>query len=248
MKLIEPSVEIIKEEDILKKIELCGRVCYKSENRITKNSARKFCKMLLDKGHTSVFEHVRIKLNSLKEATQHNISNAVKGRINKNELFIGINLRDWINLGNKLDDALDKEQSNDYLTVRFICDRGIANQLVRHRVFSFAQESTRYCRYKDGIQVVYPKPREWATDKNDARFKNWLKHIKEAETGYLEALELGMTPEEARGILPISTKTELVMTGLYEHWIEMLKLRLSGGSQLELVYLLEQLNEKTNIL
>ena len=95
MRVIKPSIEIIDMDDyekIVKKIERIGRVCYKSEGKITEDSAEKFIKGLLTRQHESVIEHENV-------------------------------------------------------TVRFMCDRGVTHEIVRHRIASYSQESTRYCNY-----------------------------------------------------------------------------------------------------
>ena len=109
MKIIEPYIELedkIDGQAILKKIEKIGRVCYKSENNITEDSAERFIKNIIKNGHESVLEHVSI-------------------------------------------------------SVRVICDRGVSHEIVRHRIGSYSQESTRYCNYsndKFGNELTFIKP------------------------------------------------------------------------------------------
>lgn len=112
-------------------------------------------------------------------------------------------------------------------SVKFIVDRGVSHEIVRHRIASFAQESTRYCNYgsKDGgITVI--KPCFW--DEVSEEYMAWKHGCMVAERRYLELLEMEATPQEARSVLPISLKTELVMTANLREWRHFLKLRAVG--------------------
>lgn len=111
-------------------------------------------------------------------------------------------------------------------TVRFIVDRGTSHQIVRHRIASYCQESTRYCRYKDGVTVVRP---DWIETPEDYNF--WTASVKKAESDYLEALSKGFKPEEARSVLPHSTKTELIMTANLRAWRHFFKVRTTKEAQ-----------------
>lgn len=176
MKIIKPSYEILtpiseggKAE--LQFIERCGRVAYKSEDKITDDSSERFVKGIIKRGHESVIEH-------------------------------------------------------SMLTVKFICDRGISHELVRHRLCSFTQESTRYCNYsngKFGNELTFIEPCFW-NDEPDLYF-DWKEVCVEAEFGYLDMLLNGAKPEEARAVLPNSLKTEIVVTANYREWRNIFKLR-----------------------
>lgn len=174
MKIIKPSYEIIDTlngKEILKKIELCGRVCYKSEDKITENSAREFVKQIIKAGHESVLEHFSF-------------------------------------------------------SVRFITDRGISHEIVRHRLASYSQESTRYCNYsKDGFdsQITVIKPSFLANDTDG--YKIWERGCKQAEQAYFDMLNYGCTAQEARSVLPNSLKTELIMTANLREWRHFFNLR-----------------------
>lgn len=178
MKIIKPNYEIlstISEGAIneLQHIEQIGRVCYKSEDKITKNSCYKFIKMLLDRGHEAMIEH-------------------------------------------------------SSLSVKFIVDRGVSHELVRHRLCSFAQESTRYCNYssdKFGTEITVIEP-IFLDDENSSLCKNiWIEAMKEAEHQYFRLLTFGAFPQEARSVLPNSLKTEVIMTANYREWRHFFKLR-----------------------
>lgn len=167
-------------EEILKSIEKAGRVCYKSEDRITEHSAHRFVKMIIDSGHESVIEHC-------------------------------------------------------YITVKVICDRGTSHEIVRHRIASYSQESTRYCNYsgeKFSRQVTFIKPyfRDEGTEAGKRKFQIWKDSMEKAEKAYFDLVENGATPEEARSVLPNSLKTELVMTLNLRSWRNFLKLRTSPGA------------------
>ena len=178
MKIIKPSYEIltpisdggIKE---LQHIEKIGRVCYKSEDRITDDgeSAKKFVKMLINNGHEAMIEH-------------------------------------------------------SSLSVKFVVDRGVSHELVRHRIASFAQESTRYCNYskdKFGNEITVIKPCFW----NDGTgyYECWKVACEQSEKYYFELLNGGATPQEARTVLPNSLKTEITITANYREWRNFFKLR-----------------------
>jgi thymidylate synthase (FAD) len=201
VRVIKASYEIIAVPDgmeTLKFIELIGRTCYKSEEKITKNSALNFVKLLVDSGHHSVIEH-------------------------------------------------------SIITVRFICDRGISHELVRHRLASYSQESTRYANYskdkfRNGITVI--KPLFWA--EGSAEYSKWLKAMEEAEKSYMELIHFGSRPEEARSVLPNSLKTEIVMTCNIREWRHVLKLRCSRLAHPQMreimLPLLEELHKKIPVL
>lgn len=113
-------------------------------------------------------------------------------------------------------------------SVKFICDRGVSHEIVRHRVASFAQESTRYCNYgtKGGeITVIEPI---WLVGKNVLEWSSWEEAVRVSEYQYLELLDNGYTPQEARAVLPNSLKTEVVMTANLREWRHFFSLRACG--------------------
>lgn len=174
MKIIKPYAKIIdvfNGYDILRKIEKIGRVCYKSENKITNDSAKDFVSMIIKRGHEAILEHASV-------------------------------------------------------TVKFVCDRGISHELVRHRVASYAQESTRYCNYsnnKFGNELTFIKP--FYLDDSGLEYARWLDTLKKDETVYLELIDKGLSPQEARGILPNCLKTEIYMTANLREWRHFFNLR-----------------------
>ena len=179
MKVITPSFELldsINGMQILKKIELSGRVCYKSENKINKDSALQFVQKILQNGHESVLEHEKV-------------------------------------------------------TVRIICDRGISHEIVRHRIASYSQESTRYCNYsldKYKNEITFIRPFFW--ESQPEKMHIWECVMASAERSYLQLIELGASPQEARSVLPNSVKTEIIVTMNMREWRHFFKLRTSFAS------------------
>lgn len=116
------------------------------------------------------------------------------------------------------------------LTVKFIVDRGVSHELVRHRIASFSQESTRYCNYSDerfGNEVTFIKPCFW-DENEDASYAEWETQMREAEKCYLHLLAIGEPPQHARSVLPNSLKTEVIMTANIREWRDFLKKRAAG--------------------
>jgi thymidylate synthase (FAD) len=170
MRVVAPSVELLFiTPDAARLLELAGRTCYKSEDRITEDSAAAFVQMIEKRGHHSVVEHA-------------------------------------------------------YATFRIITDRGITHEIVRHRIASYSQESSRYCNYgkdKFGSELTLVPP----SCKTDRGRKLWEKAAKQSEENYFAMLEAGETPQIARGVLLTNQKTEIVMTANFREWLHFLKLR-----------------------
>lgn len=166
MKIINASTEILTPitGDELQRIEYAGRTCYKSEDKITDDSAKKFVENLIKRGHEAMLEH-------------------------------------------------------SSLSVKFICDRGVSHELVRHRLASFAQESTRYCNYsqdKFGNELTFIRPCFFRM--GTSQYCDWRRAMEMCEQTYLNLITSGSTPQEARSVLPNSIKTEIVMTANYREW------------------------------
>ena len=179
MKVIAPYVEPMHPIDgavILSRIEAAGRVCYKSESKITDDSAAAFVRRIIRSGHEAVLEHCNISL-------------------------------------------------------KFVCDRGVSHEIVRHRMASYCQESTRYCNYSKGdfggeITVIKP----CYLDRETAAYSVWLTACAAAEVAYFKLLDWGNTPQEARAVLPNSLKTEVVMTANLREWRHFFRLRCSHAA------------------
>lgn len=272
MKLIESSVQIIEEKDPYKMIELAGRTCYKSEDKITENSAKEFVDRMIKLGHGAMLEHGTIYLKIDKTEDGHlpparlywsdgNHKKYTRVRKHGNSIYVTTNLRVIVE-NDRLDDLQYQVEPTEHhekrITAKFICDRGVSHEFVRHRVFSFAQESTRYCDYskdKFGNDITYIIP-SWL-DLPEGKYSNWdndwcdvselkllypevnnlsdpancfLQSIKNAEYYYFMLINRGWKPQQARQVLPNATKTELVMTGFESDWEHFFELRCSGAA------------------
>ena len=181
MKIIEPSYQIfsrLNREEILTALERAGRTCYKSESKITVDSASDFVKnKLVKSGHHAMIEHA-------------------------------------------------------YMTVKFISNRGFTHEIVRHRIASFGQESTRFCNYSKkgfGKELTLIKP-YWA-DEHAIKFQEWLLAMEEIEKLYMSWTTWPgnvLPPNGARGILPQDLKAEIVVTANLREWIHIFNLRAKG--------------------
>ena len=158
-------------EDIKRNIELAGRTCYKSEDKITADSAGKFIITLIKSGHESVLEHEKI-------------------------------------------------------SIRVICDRGVSHEIVRHRICSYSQESTRYCDYGNG-KITFVDMLSYLSNE---QYTVWNEAMEMAERAYEKLRELGVKPQLARNVLPNSLKTELVWTADLREWRLILKQRTSKAA------------------
>lgn len=190
MKVIEPKVEFISVIDgkaILKQIEQCGRVCYKSEDNIAAGTAEKFVANIIKRGHEAVLEHFSF-------------------------------------------------------SVKFTCDRGVSHEIVRHRVASYCQESTRYCNYsndKFGSEITVIKP--LYLEPGTLGWSAWFMACQTAEGAYFDLLHWGCSPQEARAVLPNSLKTEIIMTANLREYRHFFKLRCAKATH-------PQMREVANML
>lgn len=253
MNLIKPSFEIIEQEPglqgVYKQIELAGRTCYKSEDKITEDSAEIFVNKMLESNHTAMLEHGTIYLKHEAELVRgmqecdtlfkkyKDNAFSVYYTIRKcknNKTIVGgyvtTNLRVIIENG-WIEDLQYLCEPTEYhekrITVRFICDRGVSHEFVRHRTKSFAQESTRYCNYgkdKFGGSVTFITP-PWLQESEELEYEEDLKII---ELLYFKWLSKGWTAQQARGFLCHFLKTELVMTGFVKDWQHFFDLRALG--------------------
>lgn len=201
MKIITPQIEVLDDingKEILQKIERAGRVCYKSEDKITNESAQTFVQNILKSGHESVIEHEKI-------------------------------------------------------SVRIICDRGVTHEIVRHRIASYSQESTRYCNYskdKFGNELTFIKPCFW--DESSEKYQIWYHEMQMIENTYNKMIEMGAKPQEARTVLPNSLKTEIIVTMNIREWRHFFKLRTSERAHPQMrevaLMILEEFRKKIDIL
>lgn len=283
MKSINPSVEILRTgletefctpEQFIEKV---GRTCYKSEDKITDDSAAKFVGNLIKRGHEAMIEHwdlvfkadyttcerivmvcnphlrwtFRLENFDYPAIISGNVRawrDTIKAHIDEFGYFpqfLFSIVRDYPIffpeyqhlLPETFDDSLfvpvsfsdlneEERRVHQSITVKFICDRGVSHELVRHRVASFAQESTRYCNYsldKFGREITVIRP-SWCVEGSDA-YKTWKVSCEIEEAAYFNMLDVGCTPQEARSVLPNSTKTEVVMTMTRRWWDHFFDLR-----------------------
>jgi thymidylate synthase (FAD) len=201
MRIIEPTFEFMDNIDsanIILAIEKAGRVCYKSEDKITSNSSKEFIQKILQSGHESVIEHEKI-------------------------------------------------------TVKIVCDRGVSHEIVRHRIASYSQESTRYCNYskdKFGSELTLICPFFWRDDPE--KYTIWKETMQTIENNYNKLISMGARPEEARSILPNSLKTEIVVTMNLREWRHFFKLRTAKEAHPQMreiaLLMLRQFKEKIPII
>lgn len=287
MKLCKPLFEIWEQsaglEGVYKQIERVGRVCYKSEDKITEDSAKPFVDRMIKSGHGAMLEHGTVYLKVINKGLSlcnyekdhiedkyinNPYSKVVFGKYPKynsyeeklkatQEVYITTNYRVLVENG-WLDDlqyiCKPTEFHERRITVHFVCDRGVSHEFVRHRVMSFAQESTRYCNYskdKFGNELTFVKPcwldiptgqyvywdGDWC-DINKMKIQlpegehkdidAFLWTLNNAETHYTLLINSGWKPQEARAVLPNSLKTELVVTGFTSDWNHFFDLRARG--------------------
>ena len=277
MKLIKPNVEIIRQEEydlnhIFKFIELAGRTCYKSEDRITEDSAKEFVDRMIKSGHSAMLEHGTVYLtipnkNISRSLLIYNYEMNPYSKViwTNDNVYITTNYR--VIIENNWNDHLEyittpTEFHEKRTTVKFICDRGVSHEFVRHRVFSFAQESTRYCNYtkdkfnneltfiipcwiKDLEEGNYYAYCEYHHAKHDSS-KEWFAVCMNSELIYTNLIEKRWKPQEARNVLPLSLKTELIMTGFDGDWQKFFELRCAPNAHPQAKELADMLKDKFN--
>lgn len=312
MKNVNPSVEIMRTGfetiDIFTPeqfIEKVGRTCYKSEDKITEDSAAKFVGNLIQRGHEAMIEHwnlifktnagtyedFKADLNLLIEGSNIPLTERLRPYLkftdcdlgdNNVRYIVSGNMRAWRDFAkacvtgfglipqymwgmvrnyplffpeyqdyipeiftNNLFIPISVDELNKFerpihqdITMKFICDRGVSHEIVRHRVASFAQESTRYCNYskdKFGSEITVVRP-SWLkseheqSDVTSEKYDNWLSGCRFAEAAYFLLLDKGCTPQEARSVLPNSLKTEIIVTMNLDGWNHFFDLRCAEGA------------------
>ena len=321
MNIINQSVQLLEKPEfadrmsVLKYLEKIGRVCYKSEDRITDESCVKFIKMLRDRKHWAMLEHFiftfdvpkdlfdqinqtmisanryRIQLfiryfnksvyvdnnketHYLISASATAINNMINIPALYVEAFIAIAKRLWVEipelillpedrdsmmLFNKIDESNivilqphNVEQlprcirmQHDWLTALYVTNRAISHEIVRHRPFSYAQESTRYVKYGD-ITVIKPMF-DVNTSSNETelqKYNLWRHAMETAEQTYSKLLDLGAKPQEARGVLPNDLKTEINQTGRLESWVHFFNMRCDNAAHPQMREVAEQLYDQ----
>ena len=277
MKLINSKVEILEPtgytiDDIYKQIEIAGRTCYKSEDKITPTSAKEFVDRMIKSGHGAMLEHGTVYLDVPNSAGNYNLvpffaSNpyskvVIKPLDDRVHNYITTNFRVIVeNFAEEyIPDVLQyicepTEFHEKRISVRWTCDRGVSHEFVRHRVFSFAQESTRYCNYskdKFGNELTFIIPTwlsipegnctYWDGDwidankqviqisEDEANMHSFLVTLDCSEYQYMQLINNGWKPQQARQILPNALKTELVMTGFESDWKHFFELRCDAAA------------------
>lgn len=272
MKLINSKVEILEPtgytiDDIYKQIEIAGRTCYKSEDKITPTSAKEFVDRMIKSGHGAMLEHGTVYLDIPNSAGNYNLvpffaSNpyskiVIKPLNDRVHNYITTNFRVIVeNFAEEyIPDVLQyicepTVFHEKRISVRWTCDRGVSHEFVRHRVFSFAQESTRYCNYskdKFGNEITFIIPTwlsipegnytycdgDWVDvnkqviqlSEDGVNIHSFLNTLDCSEYQYTMLMNAGWKPQQARQILPNALKTELVMTGFESDWKHFFELR-----------------------
>lgn len=282
MRLIKPSFEIWEQEPglegVYKQIERAGRVCYKSEDKIAEGTAKAFVDRMIASGHGAMLEHGTVYLEipdygvsrlKFEKYMRNPYSTSISSDVDSS--YITTNLRVLVENGwlNDLEYQCEPTEYHEKrITVKFVCDRGVSHEFVRHRVFSFAQESTRYCNYskgKFGYQLTCIIPSwlgleegsyslEDVEEKYDKcliidRCKNaeeasFVRALCHAEREYFDLLELNWKAQQARDVLPNSLKTELVVTGTIKQWEGFFKLRDASSAHPQAYELAHPLHEE----
>lgn len=289
MRLINSGLEILEQQPGLdgmyKQIELAGRTCYKSEDKITEDSAKAFVDRMIKSGHGAVLEHSAVylklpaglQLSDKYEKNKYSIITLTPGidpywAVTTNYRVLVEN--DW------LDDLQYICEPTEYhekrITVKWTCDRSILAEFTRHRTFSFAAESTRYCNYSknkfgNGLTFIIPS---WVDDipnntvlngleetfnfvwgdltKQEVKLKvseytkTFLYMAINSELSYLNLIENGYRPQQARQVLPNALKTELVMTGFLSDWTHFFELRCAPSAHPDAQKLAKELLVKLN--
>jgi len=236
MKLIKPYYEIrtpINGEEILKAIELAARTCYKSEGKIE-------------------YESMKYSINDSEPkyfggSNQQDIAKSARELIPK--------------LMNKNHEAM--LEFGGMINVLFVCDRGVSHELVRHRIASFAQESTRYCNYSKGEHITFIIP-SWLNNEikeaivitnnltGSYEVNKWIDVMLNCEETYISLIKQSWTPQQARSVLPNSLKTEINISANIREWRHILKLRCSPAAHPQMrelmIPLLNEFKSKIPIL
>lgn len=285
MKLIKQSFEILDQqcglEGIYKQIEIAGRTCYKSEDKITEDSAKEFVDRMIKSGHGAMLEHGTVYLaipisewkctddyrDSYISNPYSNVNDSlVDWENNEGTVYITTNLRVLVENG-WLDDLQYICEPTEYhekrITVKFITDQGILREFTRHRVFSFAVESTRYCNYSKNRfsnEITFIQP-NWISDEDVKDYhinynyfidqdnnhitavNRFMSALKNAEYFYMELIKLGWKPQQARNILPLATKCDMIMTGFVSDWKHFFELRDAASAHPQAQELAHSLHE-----
>lgn len=267
MKLIENKIEKLEQKydllGIFEQIEIAGRTAYKSLDKIEKDdngrskTAKEFVERMVKMNHGSTLEHgtVYLKVPINIDVAGNYLDNpyticklVCKDNKEDNWWAITTNYRVLVE-SDLLDDLKFLCEPTEYhekrTTFRLTCARVQADSFVRHRVFSFLMESTRYCNYSNGkfnseIEVVKPTKIDTFKGVLNEFIKSWEK----SESAYIQLVNYGVKPEDARDVLPLQLKTELIMTGTESQWEQFFKLRISDHAHPDAKYIAEKIKEQ----
>ena len=268
MKLIKSSFEILPQapglEGIYKQIELAGRLCYKSEDKICEGSAIKMVDNLVKRGHGSPLEHGTVYLTfkwwQIGKKLKYVFNKYSKIRKFK---YVTTNYRvlvenNWLNDRQYICEPTEHHEKR--ITVKMNCSIGISREFNRHRANSVCETSTRYCNYakdKFGNEITFVIP-EWVKDKinetasyndnddlaripyadavfdsrmiSDKAISIWLNDLKTTESDYMDLINEGLKPQEARSVLSLDTATEVMYTTFGSDWEHFIFLRTAVGA------------------
>lgn len=250
MKLIESKAEYIPQEEglegIYKAIEIAGRTAYHSQDKITPDSAKDFVDRMIKSKHGAALEHGTVYLAMPIETIfpiEANGWGKYRNKYSKTGIVCEVNGEKRVAVttnyrvlieNNWLDDlqylCSPTEFHEKRYTMRFTCSRAIAQELTRHRTFSYLMESQRYINYskeRHGGEITFIKP-VWCPDYDETDWDIFLQALWRAENSYFSLLSKGLQPQQARDVLPNATKTELIMTGFSSDWRHVMDLRLFG--------------------
>ena len=281
MKLIKQSFEILDQqcglEGIYKQIERAGRTCYKSEDKITEDSAKEFVDRMIKSGHGAMLEHGTVYLkapnNIVDKEFQFDTNWSILClnpyiRYNSDGEYYYFTTNYRVIVEHNLQGVLNylcepTEYHKKRITVKFTTDQGILREFTRHRVFSYAVESTRYCNYtKDRFsnKITFIQP-NWISDEDVENYHTnfnyfidqdanhiaavdrFMSALKGAEYFYMELIRLGWKPQQARNILPLATKCDMIMTGFIDDWTHFFELRCDKNAHPQAQELANQLKE-----
>lgn len=271
MKLIESKAELVLQQEglegVYKQIEFCGRTCYKSEDKITEDSAKGFVERMIKSNHTAMLEqgtvYLAMPVETILPIEANGWGKYANNKYSKTGIICEVNGERRVTVITNLRVLVENGWLEDlkYIceptqyhekryTIKFTTDRGVSHELVRHRVFSFAQESTRYCNYskdKFGKELTFIIP-SWAENRDEisythhfdveereklqvdfgASYGGFIHQLSLIEDEYLYQLAQGRSPQEARQVLPNALKTEICMTGFASDWRFFFDLRYFG--------------------
>lgn len=259
---------------ICQRIDRCASVCYQRPSKPTEEEAEKFCLKLIDSDHLPALEFAVLHL-IMDEYCVPESSYLHTNYINGDEVIVSGSLRAFMEAdyvqdtanflsdkyslffnGNSTEDASVRFAEVDeipwqhkHVAVRVVCSRAISHQLVRHRPCSFLQESQRYCRYDD--EVVFIRP-EWVSAEHFGKqpeFAGWTweSAMESVEFRYQQMLKNDLSPQQARTVLPESTKTEMIIYAILPEWLHIFRMRCSKAADPEMRRIMLPLREQFKV-